>query len=489
MSVRVRYAPSPTGFNHSGGIRTALYNYLFAKRHNGTFILRIEDTDQKRFVPAAEKYIKDSLDWLGITPDESPWNPNPRYGNYRQSERNDIYKGYIDALIDSGHAYYAFDTDEELKVITGGEGFGFFERHKSKNSIVLPAEEIQRLLAEGTPYVVRFMVPHNVDVVVHDELRGDIKFNSGQIDDKILIKSDGIPTYHFASVVDDHLMDISHVLRGDEWLASFPFHKLLYDAFGWEMPIFAHMPVVLNPDGKGKLSKRTAAAKGFEIFPLEVDTVDEKDKPVHFDGYKKLGYEATAYANFIALLGHSFSKDTLTMQEMVDEFDLAKVHTSPAIFDTNKLAHINKFHLGLADPIKLWHKSMNVEQSLGIHRHIITNIRPVIIGIMDSIMPRLKTRLDIPEFAWPFLNHEKTMDISDETKEHLRKLIADTPKIDPLGGPWITVESFNRWVAETHINKKELREVVCSSRSGSDIATVQSVIGLEEFYRRAEKYL
>jgi len=482
MSVRVRYAPSPTGFNHSGGIRTALYNYLFAKKHGGTFILRIEDTDSKRFVPAAEQYIKDSLEWIGIIPDESPWNPNPDFGSYRQSERAaaGVYTPYVNQLIKSGHAYYAFDTESEIKVAFGfGESYSASNRMNMRNSLSLPADEVTELLLSGAPHVVRFKVPENTTIVTDDEIRGLTNFRTDTMDDKVLIKSDGIPTYHLASVIDDHLMDITHVFRGEEWLPSYPFHVLLYDALGWIHPYFIHLPTVLNPDGKGKLSKRTAAAKGFEIFPLEVDTTDEKDNPVHFEGYKKLGYEPEAYMNFLALLGHTFTKDTLTRDEMIAEFDIEKLHISPAIFDTTKLAHINKFHLReviTRFPGQVWFDVMGDDAP-----HI-----GALDYVLDDIFPRLKTRLDIPTFVYPFLSHTKTMEISEETK---KLLIIFKEMYGDGYGNFSGATMFSAWMEDFHVNKKEMREVVCSSQSGSSVAFVFAIIGMTEFINRVNKYL
>lgn len=331
--VITRFAPSPTGFVHSGTLKTALYNYLFAKKMGGEFYIRIEDTDQTRFNPKALQYIKDSLDWCGITPDHSPWNPRPEYGEYFQSKRD--YKTHIQYLLDNDFAYLAFDSTEELdaKKIP----YTAKNRHLFKNSCSLSKETVDTLLSINTPYVVRIKIPHNREVVLNDIIRGPIKFNTTEIDDKVLVKSNGIPTYHLAHVVDDHLMETSHVIRGEEWIPSAAVHILLWEYFGWDMPLYAHLSLLLNPDGKGKLSKRTAFKNGFEIFPIECSDTDEKGDVVSFKGFKGLGYESIAYVNFLALMGFNFGKDVLTMEEMIENFELSKVSNSPSIFDVKNL--------------------------------------------------------------------------------------------------------------------------------------------------------
>ncbi|MFL9845844.1 glutamate--tRNA ligase, partial [Flavobacterium rhizosphaerae] len=273
--VRVRFAPSPTGPLHIGGVRTALFNYLFAKKHNGTFYLRIEDTDQNRFVPGAEEYIVEALNWCGIPFDEGI-NKNEKFGPYRQSERKGIYKQYAQTLIDSGNAYYAFDTPEaldEARKKEETEGKTFIYNHTTRqtldNSLNLPEEETKKRIANGDPYVVRFKIPVGEKLFLNDMIRGDIEFDTSLLDDKVLYKSDGMPTYHLANIVDDHLMETSHVIRGEEWLPSLPLHVLLYHAFGWDAPAFAHLPLILKPVGNGKLSKRDGDKFGFPVFPLQ----------------------------------------------------------------------------------------------------------------------------------------------------------------------------------------------------------------------------
>ena len=369
--VRVRFAPSPTGALHIGGVRTALYNYLFARQHGGDMLLRIEDTDSTRFVPGAEEYILEALDWLGIGIDEglrvktSP-QPSPQgreknpieieeigsHGPYRQSERREIYHTYVKQLLDSGHAYIAFDTPEELEAKRAEiPNFQYDARTRMSmhNSLTMPAEEVKALMEKGEKYVVRFKVEPNEDVHVHDLIRGEVVINSNILDDKVLYKSaDDLPTYHLANIVDDHLMEISHVIRGEEWLPSAPLHVLLYRAFGWEetMPQFAHLPLLLKPDGNGKLSKRDGDRLGFPVFPLEFH--NQKDGTVS-SGYRESGYLPEAVINFLALLGWhgSGDKEMYTMEELIQDFSLDRVSKAGAKFDYEKGKWFNHQYLQL----------------------------------------------------------------------------------------------------------------------------------------------
>lgn len=351
--VRVRFAPSPTGALHIGGVRTALYNYLFARQHGGELIFRIEDTDSTRFVPGAEEYIIESFKWLGIHFDEGV-SFGGNYGPYRQSERRDIYKKYVQQLLDNGKAYIAFDTQEELE--SKRQEIKNFQydaatRGMMRNSLTLPKEETRRLIDEGHQYVVRFKVEPNEDIHVNDVIRGDVVINSSILDDKVLYKSaDELPTYHLANIVDDHLMEVSHVIRGEEWLPSAPLHVLLYRAFGWEttMPAFAHLPLLLKPDGKGKLSKRDGDRLGFPVFPLEWH--DPKTGEVS-SGYRESGYLPEAVINFLALLGWNPGTDQeiMTMEEMVKLFDITKCSKSGAKFDYVKGMWFNREYLLMKD--------------------------------------------------------------------------------------------------------------------------------------------
>ncbi len=351
--VRVRFAPSPTGPLHIGGVRTALFNYLFAKKHRGSFLLRIEDTDQTRYVQGAEDYIFKSLKWCGIKVDEGI-NEGGHYGPYRQSERKDIYNKYIKILLNKGSAYYAFDTPEELDAMRKRlEESGSSVRHYNaqtrgamKNSFTMSEEEVQAEIKAGKPYVVRFKIPENEELVVHDLIRGDVKVNTSQLDDKILFKSDGFPTYHFANIVDDRLMKISHVIRGEEWLPSLPLHVLLYRAFGWEdeMPLFAHLPLLLKPSGQGKLSKRDGDKLGFPVFPLEWKDPQTGEISA---GYKENGYLHEAFINMLALLGWSpdDDKEILSLHDMIKEFDINRVHKSGARFSPEKALWFNQQYI------------------------------------------------------------------------------------------------------------------------------------------------
>ena len=349
--VRVRFAPSPTGALHIGGVRTALYNYLFARQHGGDLIFRIEDTDSNRFVPGAEEYIIESFKWLGINFDEGV-SFGGNYGPYRQSERRDIYKKYVQVLLDSDKAYIAFDTPAELdakRQEISNFQYDASTRMSMRNSLTLPKEEVDALIADGKQYVVRFKIEPNEDVHVHDIIRGEVVINSSILDDKVLYKSaDELPTYHLANIVDDHLMEVSHVIRGEEWLPSAPLHVLLYRAFGWAdtMPEFAHLPLLLKPDGNGKLSKRDGDRLGFPVFPLEWH--DPKTGEVS-SGYRESGYLPEAVINFLALLGWNPGNDQelMSLDELVKLFDLHRCSKAGAKFDFEKGKWFNHEYLSL----------------------------------------------------------------------------------------------------------------------------------------------
>lgn len=350
--VRVRFAPSPTGALHLGGVRTALFNYLFARHHGGDFLLRIEDTDQTRYVPGAEEYIIESLKWCGLTVDEGV-GAGGEYGPYRQSERKELYKKYALQLVESGNAYYSFDTAEELDAQRKaceerGETFIYnaLSRKELKNSLHMDADEVKILLESGAHYVIRFKMPENEDLLLNDIIRGEVHFNSSLLDDKVLYKSDGMPTYHLANIVDDHLMKITHVIRGEEWLPSLPLHVLLYKAFGWEdtMPEFAHLPLILKPVGNGKLSKRDGNKMGFPVFPMEFTDPATGEK---WHGYKEDGYFPEAFINMLALLGWNpgTEQEIFTLQELCDLFTLERVKKSGAKFDPEKTKWFNHKYL------------------------------------------------------------------------------------------------------------------------------------------------
>jgi len=351
--VVVRFAPSPTGGLHVGGARTALYNYLFVKKHGGRMILRIEDTDRTRYVEGAEEYIVEALDWLGITFTEGV-HVGGDYGPYRQSDRKALYHEYAKKLVERGKAYYAFDTPEELEAMrerlkaSGSKliQYNYITRTMMTNSLTLSEEEVERRLAAGEPYVIRMKIPKKEEIRFHDLVRGWVVFQSNQLDDKILMKSDGMPTYHMANIVDDHLMEITHVIRGEEWLSSTPLHVLLYRAFGWEdtMPQFVHLPLLLKPDGKGKLSKRAADKLGIPVFPLE--WTDPRTE-VTAIGYREEGFLPEALVNFLALLGWNPGNDEelMSMERMIEAFSLERIIKSGARFDINKAKWFNQVYL------------------------------------------------------------------------------------------------------------------------------------------------
>ena len=347
--VRVRFAPSPTGPLHIGGVRTALYNYLFAKANGGDMILRIEDTDSRRFVPGAEEYINEALSWLGIGIDEGV-REGGAYGPYKQSERRDIYREHVKQLLDAGKAYIAFDTPEELdaaRAETPNFQYDASTRGRMRNSLTLPADEVKRLIDEGTQYVVRFKIDPDRDVKVNDLIRGEVVINSNILDDKVLYKSaDDLPTYHLANIVDDHLMEVSHVIRGEEWLPSAPLHVLLYEAFGWTdtMPAFVHLPLLLKPQGNGKLSKRDGDKLGFPVFPLEWH---DPESGAISAGYREQGYLPEAVVNFLALLGWNPGDNTelMTMDELIKKFSFEHCSKSGAKFDYKKGAWFNHEYL------------------------------------------------------------------------------------------------------------------------------------------------
>lgn len=358
QKVRVRFAPSPTGPLHIGGVRTALYNYLFARKTGGTFILRIEDTDQARFVPGAEQYIIDSLAWLGISPDEGVGAAGP-HSPYRQSERKALYKQYADQLIQEEKAYIAFDSSEELEAMrtlyeSKGSAFQYnaLTRVKLRNSLALSKAEVDALLASGTPYVIRLKVQAKGEIRFQDSVRDWVHVHTSSMDDKVLMKSDGMPTYHLANVVDDHIMEITHVIRGEEWLPSAPLHILLYQSFGWQAPQFAHLPLLLKPEGNGKLSKRDADLGGFPVFPME--WTDPQSGTIS-KGFKQEGYLPAATLNFLAFLGWNpgTEQELFSLDELVDAFSLDRINKAGAKFDVNKAKWFNQQYLKQTDSQEL----------------------------------------------------------------------------------------------------------------------------------------
>lgn len=372
--IRVRFAPSPTGALHIGGLRTALYNYLFARKNGGKMILRIEDTDQTRFVPGAEEYIKESLAWIGIAIDEGPDEGGP-FGPYRQSERRVRYRGYAEDLVAKGHAYYAFDTPEELQAMrdrltaagVSQPQYNSITRAQMRNSLTLSDGEVTKLLDAGTPYVIRLKVPKKEEIRLNDLIRGWVMVHSAQIDDKVLMKSDGMPTYHLANVVDDYLMQISHVIRGEEWLPSAPLHVLLYRYLGWEdvMPRFAHLPLLLKPDGNGKLSKRDAEQMGFPIFPLDWTDTSTGET---LQGFREAGYLPEALVNFLAFLGWNpgTEQELFTMDDLIDAFSIERIGKAGARFDIQKAQWYNQQYVRRKSPAELADSLLDTLEKEGI---------------------------------------------------------------------------------------------------------------------------
>lgn len=438
--VVTRFAPSPTGLLHIGGIRTALYNYLFAKKHDGIFYLRIEDTDQKRFVAEAEKYIQDALEWCGIETDWDPWKGGPN-GPYRQSERD--YTGHIKTLLDAGDAYYAFDTEKELNdARTKNPNFAYDAktRMEMRNSLSLSKDEVEKLIDSGAPYVIRFKVPKK-NVSFKDIIRGEVTFNSEQVDDKVLVKSNGIPTYHMASVCDDHDMGTTHVIRGEEWLSSAPLHIMLYEAFNWQAPEFAHLPSILKPDGRGKLSKRDGVKLGIPVFPFGGEGVDDKGQVVKYKGFKDEGFEPDALINFLLLLGWAPSdgREIYNIADMISNFSLDRVHKAGARFDMEKAKWFNSNylqsktdqellkHIDMGDDYQYSDDKLSMIVDLCKKRSTFKGDMQVVANIFFK--PVTLTQKDISlftdEYKMVFEEFVKKADSIDWTAEKIKQLIFD----------------------------------------------------------------
>ncbi len=448
QNIRVRFAPSPTGPLHIGGLRTALFNYLFAKKNGGVFILRIEDTDQTRFVDGAEDYIIESLEWCGLIPDEGP-RQGGGFGPYRQSERKSKYKRYAMQLLESGHAYYAFDTPQELDSMrkeyeSRGETFVYDARVREslKNSLTMEPQEVEEMIASGKPYVIRFRFESNEKIVMQDMVRGEVVVNSSTLDDKILFKSDGMPTYHLANVVDDNLMAISHVIRGEEWLPSLPLHISLYRAFGWEhlMPKFAHLPLILKPTGKGKLSKRDGEKGGFPVFPLEwKDPLSGETSP----GYREEGYLPEGCINMLALLGWNpgTEQELFLLDELIKEFQLEKVGRSGSRFDPEKTKWFNHQHIQLIEDNELIPAFQAVLKVNGVD----TDESKVEL-LVPIIKPRIDFIYEVWEESWFFFHAPDTYD-PDVVKKRWKD---DTPgKMEQLAEALEQCEPFTAESVET----------------------------------------
>ena len=408
--VRVRFAPSPTGGLHLGGVRTALFNYLFAKKNNGSFIIRIEDTDQTRFVAGAEQYIYDTLNWCGLIPDESPL-LGGNFAPYKQSERKAMYKQYAEQLIAKGVAYYAFDTAQELeekRAVVANFQYNFQSRMSMKNSLTLSKEETEKLLGNNTPYVIRILMPANETISFTDMIRGEVHFNSSLIDDKILLKNDAMPTYHLAVIVDDYLMQISHVFRGEEWLPSSPIHILLWKyLFGLEnMPQWAHLPLILKPDGNGKLSKRDGERLGFPVFAMDWNDPKTNEKTI---GFKERGFLPQAFVNMLAMLGWNdgSAKEIFTLQELTEQFSLERVHKAGAKFDYEKAKWFNHE----------WIKKMTTEELKEPVKNILPNLTnsfsdEYLTKVIELVKDRCTLLADFTQQASFFFKSPETIDIA-----------------------------------------------------------------------------
>ncbi len=494
--VRVRFAPSPTGPLHIGGVRTALYNFLFARQHGGKLVFRIEDTDSNRFVPGAEDYILESFKWLGINFDEGV-SFGGQYGPYRQSERREIYRRYVDQLLDEGKAYYAFDTPEELDAKRGEiQNFQYdaSTRMQMRNSLALPADETTRLLQEGVNYVVRFKIEPGEDVHVNDMIRGDVVINSSILDDKVLYKNaDGLPTYHLANIVDDHLMEISHVIRGEEWLPSAPLHVLLYRALGWEetMPRFAHLPLLLKPDGKGKLSKRDGDRLGFPVFPLE--WTDPKTGETS-SGYRESGYLPEAVVNFLALLGWNPGNDEelLSMDDLVRLFDLTKCSKAGAKFDYVKGQWFNHEYILNSDDEKLAPTFADILRDNGIEAPMESIVR--VVGLMKGRVNFVKELWPLCSFFFvaPTTYDEKTAkkrwkDFSARQMSELAALLEALSDFSMAAQE----EAVNAWLAENDYKMGDVmnawRLTLVGEGKGPHMYEISSFLGQAETLKRMRR--
>ncbi len=497
--IRVRFAPSPTGPLHIGGVRTALYNYLFAKKHGGKFILRIEDTDQTRFVPGAEEYIIESLTWCGITFDEGV-HVGGSYGPYRQSDRKSIYRAYAEELVSKGFAYYAFDTPEELDAIRKqyeSEKKVFQYDHSTRlglsNSLSLSPEEVNKRLDQGVPYVIRFKIPEHRELILHDLIRGEIHVHSNTLDDKVLFKSDGLPTYHLANIVDDHLMEISHVIRGEEWLPSLPLHYLLYEAFGWidTMPEFAHLPLILKPDGKGKLSKRDGDKGGFPVFPCNWKNPDGEV----FLGYREWGFLPDAFINMLALLGWNpgTNQEILSKEELIRLFDMEKVNKSGARFDPEKAKWFNQQYLRkltddeLADLLKPILKQKNIE----IEQRKLLSIVSVLkerITFVDDILREGDFFFMAPSDYDPKALKKIDVSLLAKIKEKIFAVVESLP----YDNEQQIEEVLHRFVEQHQLQMGDvmipLRVALVGATRGPSLAKIIEILGKEETLLRLESF-
>ena len=497
-NVRVRFAPSPTGPLHIGGVRTALFNYLFAKKYNGTFVLRIEDTDQTRYVANAEQYIIDALEWCNIPFDEGP-GKNEKFGPYRQSERKDFYKKYADKLIEKGWAYYCFDTSEALDALRKNkeaEGKTFIynwhnrENGSLVNSLVLTNDEVQNRINSGENYVIRFKTPQDELLRMEDEIRGNIKIDTNTLDDKILFKGDGMPTYHLANIVDDHLMEISHVIRGEEWLPSMPLHILLYRAFGWDAPRFAHLPLILKPVGKGKLSKRDGDKLGFPVFPLEYTNEVSGDIS---RGYKEDGYFPESFINMLAFLGWNpgTEQEIFSLKDLVENFDLKRVSKSGAKFSPEKARWFNQQYMQTKSDVELTDLYMPFLKQKGI-----TKNKDFVLNVVSSIKERAVFVDDFWELSSFFFETPTSYDAKASKKNWkegtpglMNELITIISSIEDFSSS-NTEKDIKAWITAKEIGfgkiMQPLRLSLVGKLAGPHLFDIIEMIGKEEVIKRLE---
>ena len=497
--IRVRFAPSPTGPLHIGGVRTALYNYLFAKRNGGKMILRIEDTDQTRFVPGAEKYIVESLEWCGIKFDESDY-VGGEYGPYRQSDRKHLYKQYSDELLAKGFAYIAFDTADELdRCRKEAEAqkktfiYNAESRKQLRNSLTMPKEEVDALMASGTPYTVRFKMPDtDREIVMHDMIRGEVRVMTSTLDDKVLFKSDGMPTYHLANIVDDHLMKVSHVIRGEEWLPSMPLHVMLYEAFGWEAPQFAPLPLLLNPDGNGKLSNRDGDRLGFPVFPLQ--WTDPKTGELS-SGYKQSGYYPEAFVNMLSLLGWNpgTEQEIFTMDELIDAFSLDRCSRSGAKFNVEKTKWFNHEWLMRKSAEEV---GKDYQAWLKAEKNIDTDL-----AFATKVAALVKDRVNFVKELWDqsffFFEEPTTYDevtVKKRWKENSAEVMRQVSEVINNIGDFSLENidaTLNKWIEETGYGMglvmNSLRLMLVGAGKGPHIGEIIELLGKEETLRRIGK--
>jgi glutamyl-tRNA synthetase len=495
--IRVRFAPSPTGPLHIGGVRTALFNYLFAKKNNGIFFLRIEDTDQNRFVPGAEEYIMEALEWLGIAPDETI-GKNEKFGPYKQSERKHLYQQYADELINSGNAYYAFDTAEALdshrkQHEEQGKTFiyNWHNREKLDTSLVISAEETAIRIAAGEDYVIRFKTPVDETLHLHDIIRGEVKFETNLLDDKVLFKSDGMPTYHLANIVDDHLMETSHVIRGEEWLPSMPLHVLLYRAFGWEAPEFAHLPLILKPVGNGKLSKRDGDKLGFPVFPLDWTDPISGEKS---SGYREKGFFPEAVVNFLALLGWNdgTEQELFSLKELVQKFDLNRVHKAGAKFDPEKNKWFNHQYLVKQNDADLAKAFAPIIADKGIHSYELAKLEKIV-SLIKERANFVSEFWDLSDFFFvaPTSYDEKaSKNWNTATPALMQELISVLSNIKDFNS--LNIETIVKdWMTTNEIGMGKVmqpfRLSLVGALKGPHLFDIVELIGKEETIKRIEK--